>query len=98
MQPFASVATDLHSGHEIWSAHGRVIDAVWSFISISGLFLAIKHNDCWLIDGRLVNPILVSLCRYMGADLVIVVDVNRGTLVPPVCTDSADGADSAASV
>lgn len=29
-----------------------------------------------LVDGGLVNPVPVSLCRAMGADIVIAVDLN----------------------
>lgn len=75
-RPFASVATDLHSGREIWNTSGNVMDAVWSSISLPGLFPAIKLKDRWLIDGGLVNPVPVSLCRALGADIVIAVNLN----------------------
>lgn len=32
------------------------------------------------VDGGLVNPVPVSLCRAMGADIVIAVDLNTGLL------------------
>lgn len=75
-KPFATVATDLNTGREIWNTKGRVMDAVWSSISLPGLFPAIKHNDRWLIDGGLVNPVPVSVCRALGADVVIAVNLN----------------------
>lgn len=75
-KPFASVATDLHSGREIWNTSGSMLDAVWSSISLPGLFPAIKHDNRWLIDGGLVNPVPVSLCRALGADVVIAVNLN----------------------
>lgn len=79
-KPFATVATDLMTGREIWNTHGRIMDAVWSSISLPGLFPAIKHDDRWLIDGGLVNPVPVSLCRAMGADVVIAVNLNSDIL------------------
>lgn len=79
-KPFATVATDLMTGREIWNTRGRVMDAVWSSISLPGLFPAIKHDDRWLIDGGLVNPVPVSLCRAMGADVVIAVNLNSDIL------------------
>jgi NTE family protein len=75
-KPFATVATDLHSGREIWNTTGSMMDAVWSSISLPGLFPAIKHDNRWLIDGGLVNPVPVSLCRALGADVVIAVNLN----------------------
>lgn len=75
-KPFATVATDLTSGREIWNTRGKVMEAVWSSIALPGLFPAIKHDDRWLIDGGLVNPVPVSLCRALGADVVIAVNLN----------------------
>lgn len=75
-KPFASVATDLHTGREIWNTSGSMMDAVWSSISLPGLFPAIKHHNRWLVDGGLVNPVPVSLCRALGADVVIAVNLN----------------------
>ncbi|SFK45539.1 patatin-like phospholipase family protein [Methylophaga sulfidovorans] len=75
---FATVATDLYNGREVWNMRGNMMDAVWSSMSLPGLFPAIKHNNRWLIDGGLVNPVPVSLCRAMGADVVIAVNLNSG--------------------
>lgn len=73
---FASVATDLETGKEIWFTKGSVLEAVLSSISLPGLFPAIKHHDMWLVDGGLVNPVPVSVCRALGADIVIAVNLN----------------------
>ena len=73
---FASVATDLETGREVWLTSGSVLEAVWSSISLPGLFPAIKHENKWLVDGGLVNPVPVSLCRALGADIVIAVNLN----------------------
>lgn len=73
---FASVATDLETGREIWLTKGSVIKAVWSSISLPGLFPAIKYNDMWLVEGGLVNPVPVSVCRALGAEVVIAVNLN----------------------
>lgn len=95
-KPFATVATDLTNGREIWNTKGSAMDAVWSSIALPGLFPAIKHNDRWLIDGGLVNPVPVSLCRALGADVVIAVNLNSDIVgkhfraEPPVETETAD--------
>lgn len=73
---YASVATDLESGREVWLTNGPMIEAVWSSISLPGFFPAIRHNNKWLVDGGLVNPVPVSVCRALGADIVIAVNLN----------------------
>lgn len=73
---YASVATDLETGREVWLTRGVVLEAVWSSISLPGLFPAIKKNNKWLVDGGLVNPVPVSVCRALGADVVIAVNLN----------------------
>lgn len=73
---YVAVATDLQSGREVWLSKGSVIEAVWSSISLPGLFPAIKNNNKWLVDGGLVNPVPVSVCRALGADIVIAVNLN----------------------
>ncbi len=73
---YASVATDLETGREVWLTEGSVLEAVWSSISLPGLFPAIKNNNQWLVDGGLVNPVPVSVCRALGADIVIAVNLN----------------------
>lgn len=73
---YAAVATDLETGREIWLTRGSVLQAVWASISLPGLFPAIQYQDKWLVDGGLVNPVPVSVCRALGADIVIAVNLN----------------------
>src|SRR5690554_3452196 len=72
---FGAVATELITGREVWLREGSVIDALRASAALPGLF---KHQikGRLLVDGALVNPVPVSLCRAMGADLVIAVDLN----------------------
>jgi NTE family protein len=74
--PFACVATDLESGREIWLREGSVAHAVRASIALPGLFTPVAHEGGFLVDGGLVNPVPVSLCRAMGADVVIAVDLG----------------------
>jgi NTE family protein len=41
-----------------------------------GLFTPVKFRDRWMLDGGLVNPVPVSACRALGADVVIAVNLN----------------------
>ncbi|MBX3662029.1 MAG: patatin-like phospholipase family protein [Burkholderiales bacterium] len=78
--PFAAVATDLRSGREIWLREGRAADAVRASIALPGLFTPVERDGRLLVDGALVNPVPVSLCRAMGADVVIGVDLGSGRM------------------
>jgi NTE family protein len=77
---FACVATDLVSGREVWLREGPVVDAVRASIALPGLFTPTMRDGELLVDGGLVNPVPVSLCRAMGADIVIAVDLNWSLL------------------
>jgi NTE family protein len=74
--PFAAVATDLATGKEYWLREGRVSDAVRASCTVPGLFRPVLHEGRYLVDGSVVNPIPVSLCRAMGAEVVIAVDLG----------------------
>ncbi len=75
-KPFGCVATELQTGREIWFTEGSVHEAIWSSISLPGLFPPINYQGKWLVDGGLVNPVPVSLCRASGAEIVIAVSLN----------------------
>ncbi|MEH6549475.1 MAG: patatin-like phospholipase RssA [Pseudomonadales bacterium] len=77
---FAAVATDLHSGREIWLKEGSIWDAVRASIALPGILTPVAYRHHWLVDGGLVNPVPVSVCRAMGADIIIAVNLN-GDLV-----------------
>lgn len=73
---FACVATELTSGREVWLQSGSVVDAVRASVALPGLLAPVVHEERLLVDGGLVNPVPVSLCRALGADVVIGVDLN----------------------
>lgn len=78
-KPFAAIATDLYTGREIWLQDGPLWDAVRASIAIPGMITPVLTANRWLVDGALVNPVPVSVCRALGADLVIA--VNPSTLM-----------------
>jgi NTE family protein len=73
---FGCVATELATGREVWLREGSVIDAVRASVALPGLLTPVRQDDRLLVDGGLVNPVPVSLCRAMGAEIVIAVDLN----------------------
>jgi NTE family protein len=75
-KPYAAVATDLMTGEEVWLTTGPIDDAVRASIALPGIFSPARIDGKWLVDGGLVNPVPVSVCRALGADVVIAVNLN----------------------
>jgi NTE family protein len=73
---FASVATEVRTGHEIWLTHGRIIDAMRASYALPGIFSPVLVGDRWLVDGALVNPVPVSAARAFGAEIVIAANLS----------------------
>ncbi len=74
---YVSVCTDLYSGHEIWLRKGPLVEAIRASFAVPGFFEPVNVNGRWLVDGGLVNPVPVSACRALGADLVIAVRLGN---------------------
>lgn len=81
-RPFASVATDLETGREVWLRTGPILDAVRASMALPGILSPARTDGQWLGDGGMVNPVPVSTCRALGADIVIAVNLN-GEMVNP---------------
>jgi len=75
---YAAVSTDLDTGREVWFTEGRIADAVRASMALPGLFPAVRNDQRWLVDGGLVNPVPVTPCRALGADIVIAVNLTSG--------------------
>jgi NTE family protein len=75
-KPFTCVATDLLTGHEVWLRKGDLVEMLRASFSLPGLFAPVEVDGRWLVDGALVNPLPVSVCRAMGAHVVIAVNLN----------------------
>ncbi|MCH6587979.1 MAG: patatin-like phospholipase family protein [Proteobacteria bacterium] len=75
-RPFVAVATDLVTGHEVWLRKGNLIEAIRTSFSLPGVFPPVRMNGRWMVDGALVNPVPVSICQALGAQMVIAVNVN----------------------
>jgi NTE family protein len=74
---FASVATEVRTGHEIWLTHGRLVDAMRASYALPGIFSPVLVGDRWLVDGALVNPVPVSAARALGAEIVIAANLSN---------------------
>jgi NTE family protein len=87
---FAAVAADLETGREIWLRDGSLHDALRASAAMPGLIAPVVREGRWLVDGGLVNPVPVSLCRAMGADTVLAVDLNTTLLGRRFSRDQPD--------
>lgn len=81
------LATELATGHEIWLRRGNLVDAMGASYALPGIFKPVTVNGRALVDGALVNPVPVSVCRAYGARLVIAVSLTpesmpHGGVVP----------------
>src|SRR6201986_4243410 len=73
---FATVATEVRTGHETWVTHGRMVDAMRASYALPGIFAPVLIGDRWLGDGALVNPVPVSAARALGAEIVIAANLS----------------------
>ncbi len=82
-----AVATEIGTGREIWLTKGPLVNAIRASYALPGIFRPVQINGRWLMDGAFVNPVPVAVCRAMGANLVIAVNlhhlgISRTALVP----------------
>ncbi len=92
---FGAVATEIGSGHEVWLRKGDVVEAIRASYALPGIFEPVRVDNRWLFDGALVNPVPVTLCRALGAELVIAVNLvgdtaYRGALIADGTQPGAD--------
>ena len=79
-KPFCAVATDLVEGKQVILDSGSVATAVSASSTVPLFFKPLILGEKHLVDGGLLNNIPADVCRVMGADFVITVDVNPGLI------------------
>ena len=75
-RPFVAVAAEVNTGHEVWVTSGSLITAIRASYALPGIFEPVRSNGRTLIDGALVNPVPVSVCRAYEQPLVVAVNLN----------------------
>ncbi len=75
-KPLVCVASELRTGHEIWLSSGSLITAMRASYALPGVFEPITVNKRVLVDGALVNPVPVSVCRAYEQRLVVAVNLH----------------------
>lgn len=80
--PFRCVAADIRTAEEVVISEGLVCKGLRASMAIPGIFKPVPQDDYLLVDGGMLNNLPVDICRQMGADIVIAVDLNQGDPQP----------------
>ena len=75
-KPFVCVASEIRTGHEIWLSSGSLVRAMRASYALPGVFEPVTCNKRVLVDGALVNPVPVSVCRAYEQPLVVAVNLH----------------------
>ncbi|CDX39124.1 Patatin [Mesorhizobium sp. ORS 3359] len=75
-KPFVAVASEIRTGHEIWLSSGSLVTAMRASYALPGVFEPVPCNGRMLVDGALVNPVPVSVCRAYEQPLVVAVNLH----------------------
>lgn len=73
--PFAAVAVDLRTGDRIVYREGSLLDGVYASSAIPAVFPPLQSGGRIICDGGAPFRVPVDVCREMGADLVVAVDI-----------------------
>jgi NTE family protein len=70
--PFAVTAVDSQAGREVILDSGKLITAIKATIAIPGIFPSVKIKKMNLVDGGVLDPVPVSVARWLNSDHPIV--------------------------
>ncbi|HPH95510.1 MAG TPA: patatin-like phospholipase family protein [Anaerolineaceae bacterium] len=70
--PFATAAVDTASGQEMMLHHGNLVQAVLASSAVPGIFPPRQIGPALLMDGGVLDPVPVSIARWLAPDLPVV--------------------------
>lgn len=73
---FAAVATDFTTGELVVLNKGSLAKAMRISCTVPGIYQPVKHQGRLLVDGGLVQNLPAKVCRTLGADILIGVDLH----------------------
>lgn len=73
---FVAVTAELATGHEKWLRSGDLAATLEAAYALPGVFPPRAIDGRWLIDGALINPLPISVCRAFDARLVIAIGLH----------------------
>lgn len=74
--PLRVVAADIETGDAVVVSKGDLATAVRASMSVPGVFAPVEMDGRLLVDGGIVNNLPMDVVREMGADRLIVVELN----------------------
>ncbi len=74
--PFRTVGTDMVNGTSVTLKSGSLSRSLRATMSIPGVFSPVEIDGKILSDGGLVNNIPTDIVKAMGADIIIVVNIE----------------------
>lgn len=89
--PFACVTTNMLDGSETVLKSGKIAYAMRSSMAIPIVFAPAEYNNMLLVDGGMVNNFPTDVCREMGADIIIGVELTKGFKVDMTQVESMPG-------
>jgi len=88
--PFRAVATDVGNGQAVAQATGNLADAMRASIAFPLAFTAVERDGRYLMDGGIIYPIPVDICRELGASFVIGINTTSTLLEASQLTNPVD--------
>jgi NTE family protein len=80
--PLSVTATDIITGEAAIFSSGDLIDPVRASCAYPGMFLPVRINDQWLVDGFLAHSVPATPLRQMGAERVISIHLRSQWVKP----------------
>ncbi len=81
--PLAIATTDINAGVSVYYSHGPIAPPLRASCAYPGLFVPIQFEGRTLVDGFLTAPVPVEGALLLGADVVIAVYLEAGTIEQP---------------
>jgi NTE family protein len=81
--PLAIAATDIVEGVSVYYSHGSIIPPLRASCSYPGLFVPIQYENRTLVDGFLTAPVPIEGALLLGADIVVAVYLESGSVEQP---------------
>ena len=75
--PFRCVAASMMDAKEVVLSRGILPRAIRASMAIPGIFKPVEIDGEKLVDGGMMNNLPVDVCRDMGADIIIAVDLQQ---------------------
>ena len=75
--PFRCVAASMMTAEEVVLSSGTLPRAIRASMAIPGIFKPVEIDGEKLVDGGMMNNLPVDVCREMGADFIIAVDLQQ---------------------